>query len=136
MNFRKVGLSTICLLLLWMVGCSSSQNEINGYKKSGINDEIPVPTNAESGKVKFDNSNIKKGEKYSLKNIGGEQGLYPPHEYFEEIKDWGWEELQSEQMGHIYFFKKGNTIISLEIKEDYFHLYEMEEEFDLNQEVD
>ena len=132
MNLRKVGLCTLCLMLLWLVGCSSSNNEISSYKKAGINEDIPVPANAESSKVKFDNPTIKKGEKYSLENIGGEQGLYPPNEYFEEIKKWGWEELKSEQMGHVHFFSKGDTIISIDIKEDSFHLYEMKEDFEFS----
>ena len=132
MNLRKVGLCTICFLLLCLVGCSSPQNEISSYKKAGINEDIPVPANAESSKVKFDNPNINKGEKYSLENIGGEQGLYPPNEYFEEIKNWGWEELKTEQMGHVHFFSKGDTIISIVINEDNFHLYEMKEGFEFS----
>lgn len=75
---------------------------------------------------------LKKGEKYYLENIGGEQGLYPPNKYFEEIKNWGWEELEKEQMGQAHFFTKGETIISVVIKEDYFHLYEMKEDFEFS----
>lgn len=111
----------------------SSDNKkatISDYKKATINIDIPVPANSESSSAHFENSNVKKGEKYSLENIGGEQGLYPPVEYFEEIKNWGWEELKNEQMGHVHFFRKGDTIISIVIKEDYFHLYEMKEDFE------
>lgn len=132
MNLRKGGLCTICLLLSWLVGCSSSYDESSSYKKAGINEDIPVPANAESSNAQFDNPNIKKGEKYYLDNIGGEQGLYPPNKYFEEIKNWGWEELEKEQMGHVHFFTKGETIISVVIKEDYFHLYEMKEDFEFS----
>ena len=132
MNFKKIRLCTICLFLLWLVGCSSTHNEISSYKKAGINKDIPVPANAELSKVKFGNHNVKNGGKYILKNIGGEQGLYPPNEYFEEIKNWGWEELKSEQMGHAYFFRKADAIFSIVIKEDYFHLYEMKEDFELS----
>ena len=132
MNFNKGGLCIICLLLLCLVGCSSSYDEITSYKKSGINEDFPVPANAESSEAQFENPYIKKGEKYSLKNIGGEQGLYPPSDYFEEINIWGWEELKEEQMGQAHFFRKGNTIISIVIKEDYCELYEMKEDFPLN----
>lgn len=135
MNLVKNGLYTICLVLL-LVGCSSSYTETAGYKKAGISDDIPVPANAESRKVKFDNPNILKGEKYKLKDIGGEQGLYPPDGYFDELKNWGWDELEGEQMGHVYFFKKGNTVISLVIHENYFNLFEMKEEFPLNERVE
>lgn len=132
MNLRKVGLCIICLLLLWLVGCSSSSDDSSSYKTAEINEDIPVPANAESSKAQFDNPNIKKGEKYILENIGGEQGLYPPNEYFEEIKNWGWKELKKEQMGHVHFFTKGDTIISIVIKEDYFYLYEMKEDFEFS----
>lgn len=131
MKFNKGGLCIICLLLC-LVGCSSSYDEITSYKKAGINEDFPVPTNAESSEAEFDNPYIKKGEKYSLKNIGGEQGLYTPSDYFEEINIWGWEELKDEQMGHANFFRKGNTIISIVINEDYFELYEMKGNFPLN----
>ena len=43
-----------------------------------INEDTPVQVKAESSNVKFNNS-CRKGEKYSLENIGGEQGLYPPN---------------------------------------------------------
>ena len=132
MNFNKGGLCIICLLLLCFGGCSSSYDEITSYKKAGINEDFPVPANAESSKAQFDNPYIKEGEKYSLKNIGGAQGLYAPRDYFEEINTWGWEELKEEQMGHVHFFRKGNTIITIGIKEDSFELYEMKEDFPLN----
>lgn len=131
MNFNRGGLFIICLLFLCLGGCSSTNEEITSYIKAGINEDFPVPANSESSKAKFNNIYIKTGEKYSLKNIGGEQGLYPPSDYFEEINNWGWEELEEERMGHVHFFSKGNTIISIVIKEDYFELYEMKEDFPL-----
>lgn len=130
MNISKYVTCVICLMLLF--GCSPPINETTIYKKAGINEEVPVPANAKSSTDQFDNPNIKKGEKYILKNIGGEQGLYPPKEYFEEIKNWGWEELKSEQNGHVHFFSEEGTIISIVIKEDYFQLYEMKEDFELS----
>ena len=129
MSISKYITCVICLLLF---GCSPSINETNSYKKAEINEEIPVPANAKLSTETFDDPNIEKGEKYILKNIGGEQGLYPPKEYFEEIKNWGWEELKSEQNGHVHFFSKGETIMSIVIKEDYFQLYEMKEHFELS----
>lgn len=133
MNFHKGRLCIILLLLLLcLVGCSPSDDEIVSYKEAGINEDFPVPANAESSKVQFDNPYIKKGEKYRLKNIGGEQGLYPPSDYFEEINNWGWEMLKEEQMGNANFFRKRNTIISIVINEDYFELFEMKEDFPIN----
>lgn len=120
----------LCLLLMGvLVGCSTTDEEFSSYKKSIVNKEVPVPSDAKSSDAQFDNPNIKKGKEYYLDNIGGEQGLYPPKEYFEEIKKWGWEELENEQMGQVHFFKKGETIISIVIKEDYFQLYEMKDDF-------
>ncbi|KAB8127379.1 hypothetical protein F9U64_17870 [Gracilibacillus oryzae] len=121
----------ICLYLTGiLVGCSTAAGEISGFEKSTVNKEVPVPSNAIPGDAHFDNPHINKGKRYHLDNIGGDQGLYPPQEYFEEIKNWGWEELEKEQMGHVHFFKKGETIISIVLEEDYFQLYEIKEEFD------
>ncbi len=86
-------------MLFFLVGCTASNEEDSSFIKSSVNKEV----------------------------IGGEQGLYRPQKYFEELKMWGWEELKREQMGSVYFFKKGETIIAIIIKEDYFQLYEMKE---------
>lgn len=136
-NIITVGLVVLILGICFYLYLENSKqttfgDEIVSYKKSGINEDFPVPANAESSKVQFDNPSIKKGEKYRLKNIGGEQGLYPPSDYFEEITMWGWELLKEDQMGHANFFKKGKTIISIVIHENDFELYEMGEDFPLN----
>ena len=122
----KVALA-ICFALLFLVGCSSSYEEITSYKESKINEDFPVPAKAKVSEVEFTNSHIKKGEKYTLKNIGGKQGLYPPADYFEQISLEGWEELKEERMGHVHFFQKDDTVISLVLKEDYFELFEIKE---------
>ena len=126
MNFTKGSLG-ICFSLLLLAGCSSSDVEITSYKESGVNEDFPVPSKAKVSEVQFNNPHIKKGEKYTLRNIGGKQGLYPPADYFEQISLEGWEELKEERMGHVHFFQKEDTVISLVIKEDYFELFEMKE---------
>lgn len=131
MNPHKGRFYLLVLLVYCLVGCSPSDDKMNSYKKAGVNEEFPVPAKAEPGQVQFDNPYIQKGEKYKLKNIGGDQGLYPPSDYLEEINAWGWEVLKEDQMGHTNFFKKGTTIISIVIHEDDFELYEMKEDFPL-----
>lgn len=123
-----MGVSILFGILVWS-GIPNYEYESGGYIKSELNEEVPVPVNAESSEAQFTNPYVKYGKKYSLENIGGEQGLYPPTEYFDEVKEWGWKEVENERMGHAHFFKKEDTIISIVIQEDYFHLYEMKEEF-------
>ena len=123
-----MGVSILCGILVWL-GLPNYDYESDGYKKSLVNEEFPVPVNAESSNAQYNNPNVKYGEKYSIENIGGELGIYPPQEYFEEIERWGWKEVENERMGHVQFFKKEDTIISFVIQEDYFHLYEMKEDF-------
>lgn len=123
-----MGVLILCGILVWL-GIPNYEYESGGYTESSVNEEFPVPVNAESSKAQYNNPNINYGEKYSLENIGGEQGLYQPTEYFDVIKEWGWKEVENERMGHVQFFKKEDTIISIEIQEDYFHLYEMKEDF-------
>lgn len=112
---------------MWVQGCAPKTYEIKGYTGSSINPDIPVPSNAKLIKVITDsgNRNIKDGVMYELKHIGGEQGLYPPMDYFQKLADTGWVELEEERMGHIHFLKKDTTVIAIEIREDTFEIYEM-----------
>ncbi|NEU32041.1 hypothetical protein GN156_14860 [bacterium LRH843] len=116
------------LLIMLFVGCSPTYEENIGYKKSTINENFPIPDKVELVNADFDNPNIKKGVKYLLNNIGGTQGLYPPKRYFQEIEKWGWEELTDKQMGHVHFFKQGEAVISVVVKEDHFEVYEMKDD--------
>ncbi|MFZ3591160.1 hypothetical protein ACOI1C_18430 [Bacillus sp. DJP31] len=68
------GLLFLLLFVVLVAGCSS-YNENASYKKSAINENFPVPDNAEQVEVDFDNANIENGVAYNLQNIGGEQGL-------------------------------------------------------------
>ena len=124
-----MGVLLLLGILVWS-GIPNYEYESGGYTASLVNEEFPVPVNAESSEAQSTNPYIKYGKKYTLENIGGEQGLYPPTEYFDEVKEWGWEEVENERMGHVQFFKKEDTIISIVIHEDYFHLYEMKEDFE------
>ncbi|AJS58751.1 hypothetical protein [Paenibacillus sp. IHBB 10380] len=114
-------------LLIFANGCRPSNDEEIGYKESSINDEIPIPKNAKQIEITTNSSNpnIKIGVRYELKNIGGEQGLYPPKSYFQKLKDLGWMELEEKRMGHVQFFKKDDTVIAIEIHEDTINIYEM-----------
>ncbi|MBT2284535.1 hypothetical protein J7E78_13405 [Paenibacillus polymyxa] len=120
---------TLCLLplLIWLQACTPAAYEIEGYTGSYINPDIPVPTNAKliEGLAYSDDPNFKKGAKYELKHIGGEQGLYPPMDYFQKLADTGWVELEEERLGHVHFLKKDNTVIAIEIREDTFQITEM-----------
>ncbi|MGO4730107.1 hypothetical protein [Paenibacillus sp. 2KB_22] len=122
-------LLTLCMLplLIWVQGCTPATYEIEGYTESSINPDIPVPSNAKLIRIITDsgNRNIKEGLMYELKHIGGEQGLYPPMDYFQKLADTGWDELEEERMGHVHFLKKNNTVIAIEIREDTFKIYEM-----------
>jgi len=124
-----VGVSILFGILVWS-GIPNYEYESGGYTESLVNEEFPVPVNAESSNVQYNDPNVKYGEKYTLENIGGETGLYQPTEYFDEINKWGWKEVENERMGHVQFFEKEDMIISIVIQEDYFHLYEMKEDFE------
>jgi hypothetical protein len=103
----------------------------SGYKKSAINEEFIVPNNAQGQAVEFDNPNITKGVKYNLNDIGGDQGLYPPMRYFQDLEKLGWKEINDKRMGHVHYFQKGDTVISVIIKEDFFELYELKNDPEL-----
>ncbi|MBY0118410.1 hypothetical protein MHB43_10875 [Paenibacillus sp. FSL H8-0317] len=122
-------LLTLCMLplLIWVQGCAPATYEIEGYTASSMNPDIPVPTNAKliENIAYSDDPNLKKGIKYELKHIGGEQGLYPPMDYFQKLADTGWVELEEERLGHVHFLKKDNTVIAIEIQENTFQITEM-----------
>lgn len=120
------------LLLGILTACASTDASTYeteaGYKKSAVNEDFIVPINAEQQEVDFDNPNILKGSKYILKGIGGDQGLYPPLRYFQELEKSGWGELKDKRMGHVHFFKKNETVISVVVKEDFIIVYEMKKD--------
>ena len=127
-TFIKRVFPLLALLLILVAGCSPSYDEDAGYEKSIINENFPVPANAEQVEAEFANPNIEKGVKYNLPKIGGHQGLYPPERYFREIEKWGWDQLTDKQMGDVHFFKQGETVISVIIKENSFEVYEMKKD--------
>ena len=127
-TFIKRVFPLLALLLILVAGCSPSYDEDAGYEKSIINESFPVPANAEQVEAEFANPNIEKGVKYNLPKIGGHQGLYPPERYFQEIEKWGWDQLTDKQMGDVHFFKRGETVISVVIKENSFEVYEMKKD--------
>ena len=90
-TFIKRVFPLLALLLILVAGCSPSYDEDAGYEKSIINENFPVPANAEQVEAEFANPNIEKGVKYNLQEIGIHQGLYPPERYFQEIEKWGWD---------------------------------------------
>lgn len=95
-----------------------------------MNSDIPVPSNAKPLKVTTNsaNTNIHMGLAYELEHIGGEQGLYPPTDYFQKLHDEGWIELEEKRLGSVHFFKKDDTVIAIEIHEDTFDIYEMKKD--------
>ncbi|WP_029192805.1 hypothetical protein [Paenibacillus harenae] len=119
------------MFLLMLIGCSQAGSQTYdhelGYKKSDVNEQFLVPGNAEQQEANFNNPNYLKGAKYKLINVGGSQGLYPPHPYFQELEKSGWSELEDKRMGHVHFFSNGDTIMSVVIKQDFFEVYELKQ---------
>lgn len=97
--------------------------------KSSILSSIPKPEGAVQAGIQTNtgNQNIKISVRYELENIGGEQGLYPPNEYFQQLKAGGWSEIEEERVGHVHFFEKEDAVIAIEVREDWIDIYEMEE---------
>ncbi|MFC7680487.1 DUF4179 domain-containing protein [Paenibacillus sp. GCM10028914] len=97
--------------------------------KSSILSSIPKPEGAVQAGIRTNsgNPNIKIEVRYELENIGGEQGLYSPTEYFQQLQAAGWAEIEEERMGHVHFFEKEDAVIAIEVREDWIDIYEMEE---------
>lgn len=114
--------------ILLAIGCTPEYEEpVDGYKPSSVNDDFPIPESAVLLQTipEPENPNIDNGAKYEVKGIGGEQGLATPERYFQEIQSSGWTELKENQMGHVHFFQKDDTVIALEVREDSLEVSEM-----------
>ncbi|MER2088235.1 MAG: hypothetical protein ABS920_00775 [Sporosarcina sp.] len=110
-----------------MVGCSNVYSAEEGYRMAVINPGFPIPENASELKPEACTTEIAKSAKYKLNAIGGEQGE-PPEHYLEEIKKWGWTELEDEQRGNIHFYEKEGKVMSLVFKKNIFDVFEMSSE--------
>ncbi|QOR66672.1 hypothetical protein IM538_00070 [Cytobacillus suaedae] len=124
---KTVSISMLTILMvLFNTGCTPTYDEKKGYKEASINPLFPVPENAVQSELEYGNPIIKDGVKYTIKNIGGEQGLYPPKDYLTEIENWGWYELEEERMGSMHVFNRDGTVMWLDINQDFIGLYELE----------
>lgn len=96
--------------------------------KSSVLDTIPKPEDAKQAGImtNSNNPNIIIGVRYERENIGGEQGLYPPEDYFQQLKAAGWSEIEDERMGHVHFFEKDEHVIAIEVREDALEISEMQ----------
>ncbi|WP_145412593.1 hypothetical protein [Paenibacillus xylanexedens] len=130
LGLLTVSLLSVLLLLFFIVWTqrltnSNSTYEIKGYVTSAMHRDIPVPANAKliESAAYSDHPTQSQSETYELKHIGGEQGLYPPEEYFQKLHEAGWTELKEERMGHIHVLYKEEVRIAIEIREDTFQIF-------------
>ncbi|MBD2869263.1 hypothetical protein [Paenibacillus arenilitoris] len=131
---RRKGLLFLLILACALVpiGCADADKpayeEGLGYKPSTVNEQFLIPVGAIQREAIFHNPNILRGAEYELADIGGEQGLYPPQRYFQDLEAAGWRERKDDRLGHVHFFERDNTVISVEIRQDSFTVYEMKDE--------
>nr|WP_154983089.1 hypothetical protein [Paenibacillus xylanexedens] len=129
----RIGLLTVSLLsvllllffIFWTQRFTNSTYEIKGYVSSSLHKDIPVPANAKliESAAYSDHPTQSRSETYELKHIGGEQGLYPPEDYFQKLHEVGWTELKDEQMGNVHILNKEDVRIAIEIQEDTFQIF-------------
>lgn len=139
----RTGLLTVSLLsvllllffIFWTQRFTNSTYEIKGYVSSSLHKDIPVPANAKliESAAYSDHPTQSRSETYELKHIGGEQGLYPPEDYFQKLHEVGWTELKEERMGHVHVLNKGDVRIAIEIREDTFQIFLLRSDQDRHQ---
>lgn len=113
--------------VLGLAGCAYTYSDEDGYRMAIINTGFPVPKNAYELKPEACTADIAKSAKYKLKDIGDTEGT-PPAEYLEEIKQWGWTEIEDSRVGNVHFFKKEGKIMSIVVQKNIFDLFEMNED--------
>ncbi|MDM5278667.1 hypothetical protein QUF95_14785 [Paenibacillus silvae] len=121
--------------IFWTQRPAASTYEIKGYTSSALHKDIPVPANAKliESKAYSDHPTLELSETYELKHIGGEQGLYPPVDYFQKLHDAGWVELKEERLGHMHILNKGDVRVAIEIRENTFQLFLLHSDEDVHQ---
>jgi len=139
----RIGLLTVSLLsvllllffIFWTQRFTNSTYEIKGYVSSSLHKDIPVPANAKliESAAYSDHPTQSRSETYELKHIGGEQGLYPPEDYFQKLHEVGWTELKDEQMGNVHILNKEDVRIAIEIQEDTFQIFLLHSDRDRHQ---
>ncbi|PIC98362.1 MULTISPECIES: hypothetical protein [unclassified Sporosarcina] len=110
--------------VLVLTGCSNVYSQEDGYRMAIINQGFPVPKEAYEVKAEDCIGEISKSAKYKLKGIGDADGN-PPDHYLRTIEEWGWVEMVEDRRGSIHFYEKQGKIMSLNIKENVFDVFEM-----------
>lgn len=114
----------LLLLTVLVAGCSNVYSHEAGYRMAIINQGFPVPKEAYEVKAEECVGEISKAAKYKLKGIGDADGN-PPDEYLQTIEEWGWIDLVDERRGSIHFYEKNGKIMSLNIHQNVFDVFEM-----------
>ncbi|ARK25080.1 hypothetical protein SporoP37_10745 [Sporosarcina sp. P37] len=107
-----------------VTGCSNVYSAEDGYRMAIINQGFPVPKEAYEVKPEDCVGEISKSAKYKLKGIGDADGN-PPEHYLRTIEEWGWMEMPEERRGSIHFYEKKGKIMSLNIQQNVFDVFEM-----------
>lgn len=111
-------------VLLLVSGCANVYSEEEGYRMAAINQGFPIPKEAYEVKAEDCVGEISKSAKYKLKGIGDADGN-PPEHYLQTIEKWGWDEIVEDRRGHIHFYEKKGRIMSLNIQQNVFDVFEM-----------
>lgn len=107
-----------------LTGCSNVYSQEDGYRMAIINQGFPVPKEAYEVKPEDCVGEISKSAKYKLKGIGDADGN-PPDHYLRTIEEWGWTEMVEDRRGSIHFYEKQGKIMSLNIQQNVFDVFEM-----------
>ncbi|MGP7818669.1 hypothetical protein [Niallia sp. 01092] len=119
----------VCMFVffLLLVGCSNEYSEKEDFTYSRLQSNFPIPANAKEkrGNATKDKSVYQKYELISIGKETTEDGEIHPTDYFEKIKEEGWNEEKNFE-GKAYVFQKDKQQIYLELHTDYFELTKLE----------
>lgn len=111
------------LCTFFLLGACSQQSS---YKPSSINDDFPVPENAQLQEGEANNPKIEKYARYKWKKSNEIQSI--PGDYLNEIDRNGWKERKEEQMGALRVFEKNGNIMWITTHDDFFTLSQLKVE--------
>jgi len=115
----------VLVVIVLLSGCSNSFSADEGYRMSLINYSFPVPKNAGELKPEACTDEITKSSKYKLRNIGGENDDGPQPHYINEIKEWGWTELEDESTEMIRYFGKDDKMVCVVFNKHVIDVFEI-----------
>lgn len=105
------------LLLMFIMGCNSSEPSWKSFEGSAVEKDFPVPKDATKTEAAINNSKVNY-VRYSVKGLTESSRI--PEVYQQVIESWGWKEDIEDNTDTMYVFTKNDKVVQLTVHKDTF----------------